>query len=148
MLMWAPLTAAIAQETVSSAGNYHENAGISISWTLGEPVIETLQSESIILTQGFQQSNITVTSVEEWPQLDFTISAFPNPASEILNIYIDTEQDELLYSLYELSGKTIASGIIAGNNHQIDVSHLKAGTYFLKITTRNKMLKTFKIVKK
>ncbi len=148
LLLWIPVAGIIAQEAVSSAGNYQENAGISISWTLGEPVIETLHSENIILTQGFQQANITVTSVDEWLQLDFNITAYPNPASEILNIHIEEMQDKLFFTLYDLSGKTINSGKISGNDHQIDVSFLIDGTYFLRITSGTQMLKTFKIVKK
>jgi len=35
----------IAQQVVASAGGYFEGDNISISWTLGEPVIETFEVE-------------------------------------------------------------------------------------------------------
>lgn len=44
-----------AQQVIASAGGYYEGDNISISWTLGEPVIETFVGADIILTQGFQQ---------------------------------------------------------------------------------------------
>ncbi len=44
-----------AQQVIASAGGYYEGDNISISWTLGEPVIETFTGADIILTQGFQQ---------------------------------------------------------------------------------------------
>lgn len=44
-----------AQEVVSASGGYYENEGISLSWTVGETVIETIGNETITLTQGFQQ---------------------------------------------------------------------------------------------
>jgi len=44
-----------AQQVIASAGGYYEGDNISISWTLGEPVIETFEGADIILTQGFQQ---------------------------------------------------------------------------------------------
>jgi hypothetical protein len=44
-----------AQQVIASAGDYFEGNDISISWTLGEPVIETFQGNDLILTQGFQQ---------------------------------------------------------------------------------------------
>ena len=44
-----------AQQVIASAGGYYEGNGISLSWTLGEPVIETFEGNGIILTQGFQQ---------------------------------------------------------------------------------------------
>ncbi len=44
-----------AQQVIASAGGYFQNENLSLSFTLGEPVIETLQSAELILTQGFQQ---------------------------------------------------------------------------------------------
>jgi hypothetical protein len=46
---------AYAQQVIASAGGYYEGDNISISWTLGETVVETFQGADIILTQGFQQ---------------------------------------------------------------------------------------------
>ncbi len=48
-----------AQKVFSSAGGNYESENIHISWTTGEPVIETLSGE-FILTQGFQQPSGTV----------------------------------------------------------------------------------------
>jgi hypothetical protein len=46
-------------EVISSAGDYFapEGSNITLSWTMGEPVIETFapQGSTVILTQGFQQ---------------------------------------------------------------------------------------------
>jgi hypothetical protein len=44
-----------AQQVISSAGNYYQGDNLSMSWTLGETVIETFTGNDIILTQGFQQ---------------------------------------------------------------------------------------------
>lgn len=44
-----------AQQVIASAGEYFEGENISLSWTLGEPVIETTTGADIVLTQGFQQ---------------------------------------------------------------------------------------------
>ncbi len=43
-----------AQQVVATAGGYYEGDNLSLSWTLGEPVIETFNSGGLILTQGFQ----------------------------------------------------------------------------------------------
>ncbi len=43
------------QEVISTSGGYFENENISMSWTVGEPVIETFAGADVILTQGFQQ---------------------------------------------------------------------------------------------
>lgn len=44
-----------AQQVLSTSGGFYENGGISLSWTVGEPLIETIGNETITLTQGFQQ---------------------------------------------------------------------------------------------
>jgi hypothetical protein len=41
------------QQVIASAGNYFSNASGSISWTMGEPVIESYTASGSILTQGF-----------------------------------------------------------------------------------------------
>jgi len=48
-------TSVASQQVVATAGAYYENDNISLSWTLGETVIATFESDDIILTQGFQQ---------------------------------------------------------------------------------------------
>lgn len=44
-----------AQQVVSAAGGYYEGESLSMSWTVGEPVIETFAMGEVTLTQGFQQ---------------------------------------------------------------------------------------------
>ncbi len=44
-----------AQQVIATSGGYYENENISLSWTVGEPVIETFTAGDVILTQGFQQ---------------------------------------------------------------------------------------------
>ncbi len=48
----------ISPEVVAGSGDFFEGSGISISWTLGEPVVETFNNGGIILTQGFQQPSM------------------------------------------------------------------------------------------
>ena len=50
----------IERDVVASSGDYFENAGVSLSWTLGELAVETYTAGNITLTQGFQQPGGTV----------------------------------------------------------------------------------------
>ncbi len=137
-----------AQEAVVSGGGYYEAAGGSISWTLGEPVIETFEAEGITLTQGFQQSALIITSVEEHPELVFFISVFPNPAKEYLNIKIGAEDfDGIWYELYDLKGMKLEQKRIDSNIAHVSLRELNPSVYFLRIIQNNKVLKTFKVIK-
>ncbi len=55
LLITGSIDWARGQQVISSAGNYCEAGGISLSWTIGECVIATFGNEDIVLTQGFQQ---------------------------------------------------------------------------------------------
>jgi hypothetical protein len=57
---------AYSQEVISNAGEHYENDNGSISWTIGEPVIETLGSSNNYLTQGFHQPNAVVPTLGQW----------------------------------------------------------------------------------
>ncbi len=49
----------ISPEVITSTGDYYSNSNVSLSWTLGEPVIETFEAGGFVLTQGFQQVDFT-----------------------------------------------------------------------------------------
>jgi len=75
-----------SQEVVSSAGETQTIPGIEISWTIGEPVIETVSSGSSVLTQGFHQTKLTVTTIDELLFSDLELKVYPNPTSEFVII--------------------------------------------------------------
>jgi len=62
MSLWVGhlMSQSIERDIVASSGDYFEGAGISLSWTLGEVATETYANGNTILTQGFQQPDITL----------------------------------------------------------------------------------------
>jgi uncharacterized repeat protein (TIGR02543 family) len=62
-------------QVISSAGDYFVGTEITLSWTLGETVIETFINEEagIMLTQGFQQGDFSLT-----PTI-YTVTLLANP---------------------------------------------------------------------
>lgn len=71
------------------------------------------------------------------------IQIFPNPVSDVIRISgIDTGQTT---QIYNLDGQLIRAESF---DQKIDVSHLPAGVYVLKITTKNFESHEFKFVKK
>ncbi len=137
-----------AQEAVVSSGSYHENGDLSISWSLGETVIETFVADDFILTQGFQQSSLIVTTVEEIADLDFGLSAYPNPTSDYLTLSLNGEVPEKAgFELYDLSGRHFFSGDLKDTSKEISFSAMEPGIYFLRVLISGRPVKTFKIVK-
>jgi hypothetical protein len=141
----------VAPTVIASSGGYSEQPGVSLSWTLGEPVTETFTVPSNILTQGFQQSNYNIVAIEETPLPGFSINAYPNPTSD--QICIDwkvPENSEMLIELYDLLGHKLVSKSLPGSASkvQLDMKNLAAATYVLSAsTTDGKLKKKFNIVK-
>lgn len=137
-----------AQEVIASSGNHFQNEYFSISWTLGETVIETYSSADMIVTQGFQQPVIVVSTMTEEPGLEFQVTAYPNPTSAHVNISTELwEGENLMYRVYDMQGRFVIRNKLLGSQTRVAFDDLQPGTYFLKITRDEKPVKTFKIMK-
>ncbi|MDA3865444.1 MAG: T9SS type A sorting domain-containing protein [Salinivirgaceae bacterium] len=64
------------------------------------------------------------------------VQVYPNPAGSHVNIASETQMQKA--DIYDISGKLQSSYNITGTSATIDVHHLKAGTYFIRITTDTK----------
>lgn len=73
-----------------------------------------------------------------------TISVYPNPTNNILNLTIDTNAK---VEIYNLLGKVIAIKNINVGNSKIDLSNYPSGMYLLKVINKNNQTKTIKIAK-
>jgi hypothetical protein len=134
----------IYPEVLSSACGTLSNAQYEVDWTLGEPVIETISGNSIILTQGFHQPHYFLTSIQESP--DFSIQIYPNPASSIITIKTSSKQ-ALTAILYDLNGKKL-NEIRFTESAELDISSLSESVYLLKITDQdNSIVRLTRIVK-
>lgn len=139
---------AIAQEVVSSAGETQRAGRYEISWTVGEPVIETISSDSHILTQGFHQTALTVTPVNEMVISSLELKVYPNPASENVIIQLNKLDNDPLFSLFTISGQLLVRKSILESETCINLKNYSSGSYLLKISQGTQMpLKTFKIIK-
>lgn len=137
-----------AQEVVSTSGGYYSNAYGSISFTIGEPVIETFTGTQNILTQGFEQSRITVTDMEPSLKTEIIVKANPNPAGDFLNVSIENSTDEdMKYRLINSQGDIICEEDFKSNEIKISCSQLISSVYILKIYCKDSEIKSLKIIK-
>ena len=124
----------VAQESVVSTGDYHENSTGSLSWTLGEVSTETYESSTAIVTQGQQQHYYDFTSIEEQPS-KFSFSAYPNPVSDIMNIKVEHYQEgSLQIEMYSLEGKLLLQERMDNSTHQIHLNRFDASNYIITIS--------------
>jgi len=139
----------LAQEVIATAGSTLSSSYGSISFTIGECVANTLTKGDKTITQGFQQANISVSMISELKDLDFSISVYPNPTSDILTLKVSKDDvTGIQYLLYDILGKLLLQKNLESNEMSIPVNYLAKGFYILKVQAGMKELKTFKIIKK
>ena len=137
----------IGQEVISTTGNYREESSFTISYTLGEVVVNTLESTSSVLTQGFHQPLIVsqdTTFIQEL--LDIEILVYPNPTNYQVIIKVDVI-DGLHFMLFDLKGVLIKQNQILSEETMLDLSRLVPSTYILKIQKESGEARIFKIIK-
>ena len=140
-----------AQEVVAASGDFFTNPNGSISWTLGEPISESFTANQQIFSQGFQQSAQNYAAISIISNTDL-IEIFPNPFDEIIHLQNQTEEKELILTLYDekmalVKKITIQTGF--SNDGTISFQDLEAGVYFLHIHSENGKVNSMqKLIKK
>jgi hypothetical protein len=138
----------ISQDVIAFAGENSKNTNGSLSWTIGEIETETINNSTTILTQGFQQGNISINSISELPGSEITIRVFPNPASSFVILEVDSKSSaDLHFELYSLDGQLLLSRDLTTLQEFIDVQNLAPSIYILKVFNARNVFNVFEIVK-
>jgi hypothetical protein len=140
----------ISTEVIASSGEHFENGSVQLSWTLGEIVVDTYNSGGNILTQGFHQPELLITSIEELSELDLTVNIFPNPAADFINIEFTGNKTDMIVELFDMRGKEVTRLDLSAYQMEtgINVSNIGSGGYLLRLTEENgKYISTYQIQK-
>jgi hypothetical protein len=77
-----------------------------------------------------------------------SLTAFPNPTSEILFLQINEEDfPGIFYQLFDLTGKLMLTSNVTQKLSEISFVNQPCGIYFLKVFLANKNIQTIKIIK-
>jgi len=139
----------ISPEVIASAGEHFDNGTTQLSWTLGEVVIDTYDNGTNILTQGFHQTQLTVTSIEE-TLADIRLNMYPNPTSEFLNIDLGNNESDIDLQLFDMSGKLVHSDKIEARQAQyvLPMNKVATGNYMVQMQSVDGKFNTIhKVVK-
>ena len=134
----------IERQLVGTTGGSFVNGSIDMNFSVGEAVISTETSGSIILTQGFQQADENAVGLNEMNE-NFGINLYPNPFSSSVIIEFkdnSSKNGQLSFKVYDNQGKVVYNQNEElnngyGNKIQLDLSHLVTGHYIVFITDAN-----------
>ena len=76
-----------------------------------------------------------------------SVDLFPNPAPNYLRVKINTQFSEGELKIIDLDGKIILSTVLHDPSNEINISQLKTGVYFVKITLNGEHESIMKLAK-
>lgn len=150
ILIGLSLTNIQAQQTTVASGGMATSTNGNISYSIGQIAYLANSSPAGSATQGVQQPYeiYTLSATEFDNAIKLTFSAYPNPTTDFLTLKIsDFTNDNLAYQIFDVTGKLIKSNKINSTETNINMENIPIAIYFFKITSNNKEVKTFKIIK-
>lgn len=141
-------TIVIGQNSVNVVGGDMYNNSGSISFSIGQVVIENTINTTGSISQGVQQAfEITTLNLEE-NNLNLSLSAYPNPTQTQLILHIGNyNQEKLKYKIVSSDGKLLSQGSIQSIETVIDFLQLPKAMYFIEVQEKSTKLQTFSIIK-
>lgn len=124
-----------AQQIFSTSGKIISNGNLSLSYTIGEPLVSRSSNNEITLSNGFQHAIIAkITRINDNLFKDNELLVYPNPSSGILNVYNKTNNIKLDINIYTLDGQLIFTKKYEELiSEQLNLSSYSNALYILKI---------------
>lgn len=152
----------VQRSVIAAAGNTATSGNVTLSSTIGESFTNKLSSANNIITQGFQQANITVARLSEGEgesesfanksllnqSGEIALNIFPNPTTDFVNITSESTE-QITLTVLDASGKLIQQLQHTAQQTEIDFTQLNAGTYFIVAQSINgNSRNTYKVIKR
>jgi len=143
------ITGIKAQQGFTAAGGVASGSGGTAAYSVGQIVFTTNTGAGGSVAQGVQQPyEISIVLGLEDHQISLNMKVYPNPTSDFLILNVGNfEFSTLNFELFDVSGKLLESKKITSITETISMENLPSSTYFLKVTSNNEEVKTFKIIK-
>lgn len=139
-----------AQEVIGSNGQSDTVGSIQIDWNVGETIINTAELSNTIFTQGLEQPHFIISSIEKNNNgFNPTVSLFPNPTANEINLQLDEEPLEtLIITLFNTQGKIIFTEEVKESFKTFDLKDFPPANYQMTIKTESKSyFESYSIIK-
>jgi hypothetical protein len=143
------LSQTTSPDVIISSGEVIESEDGSISWTIGENLIETIRETDLSILQGYQEIEDMPVAIESAETENALILIFPTETEGIVNVvFNETMGMHLKGYLVDILGKRCAYYEFDQPYNQIDLSEFAHGMYLLIITDlENKPVHEIKLFK-
>jgi hypothetical protein len=153
LFSWATgLSQQLSNQVLVPVAGLSTSGAINYSQTIGETAIEIIGTSGFVFTQGFQQPGIKIT--DSPTPSGSGVDVFPNPVTDNLNVKLfGNSAQKFTIEIISITGTILSStslDFVSSYYYvkQIDVTWLKLGFYFVKVTSiDSKINRVFKIEK-
>lgn len=142
----------IDQQVIGSSGREVKQGSIQLSFTVGEVAVADANSDTLYLTQGYQQAFLDESSPIRVDDLLFDLVVFPNPFSDVVTLRSagQTPAEPIRLTWTDISGRVMLEQVVqllSGTDHQLDLRSLPAGSYQVTMSTSGQpYLATFQLI--
>ncbi len=138
----------ITPTVTCSGGETFTNSTLSLDFSIGEIITETLSATGLLLTQGFIQCPDRNTGIDEKTMDEKDMIVYPNPATDrIYLLYKNTETNPVKIHVKDLQGRIILRLNFDTNPMAVNLNTLNPGFYTVAILFDNRQTINKKIVK-
>ena len=93
----------------------------------------------------FLNGNVPILGANDF--IETTVSLYPNPSNELINISFDEDQLSKL-EFYDITGKLLFKKELNTNTYALNIANYPSGTYIVKVFKQNNVSVNKKIIKK
>lgn len=138
-----------AQNNTTSSGGNGTGSGGSISYSVGQVSYTRATGSGGNASAGVQQPfEIFTLGNDDFTNIKLSVTVFPNPTTTSVTLKIsDYNLENLNYIVFDFRGRLLENKKINLNETQIQMDRYVMGTYLINILDKNKIIKTFKIIK-
>lgn len=124
----------IDRQVLPVQGGFEHGETMSVSWTLGEIITETVYTKDIAITQGFQQPDFTIELIDQAQGEKLPIKIYPNPTQGRLTLQLESPIDRYLMEIVDLQGRIIQRSWHQNMKTEIDLTPLPSGQYVIRVS--------------
>ena len=142
-----------AQSDIVPLGGTATGNGGTVTYAIGQIAVQSYEESGVIISEGVQQPyEIQIIGVDDYPSITLNAMVYPNPTVGNIQLTIYNEQFTMNngsweVNVFDMNGKLLFAKKIEGENTEIPMSHLAAGTYFVNVVSEKQVMKSFKVVK-
>lgn len=127
----------LSPQVIASTGGIVSQINAQLSYTVGEPVINTGDDGTTVLSQGYQQPHSEITQLSEFGIEEPEISVYPNPTTDWVNLsFQNAEQTSVRIIVLDELGKEVMNmehDIQPYSNLMLEFVDHAAGIYYLQV---------------